>query len=53
MKYWPTNCPDLSPIEHLWGALKRILKGQKFTSKNQLIEKMNCGKVFLKKSSIA
>lgn len=30
----------MNPIEHLWGAIKRILKGQKFTSKKDLIEKV-------------
>lgn len=38
IKYWPPNSPDLNPIEHLWGAMKRLLKGQIFDSKKVLIE---------------
>ena len=40
IKYWPPNSPDLNPIEHLWPAIKRILKGKRFTSTSQLIEKV-------------
>lgn len=40
LKYWPSNSPDLNPIEHLWGAIKRILKTIKIHSKDELIEKV-------------
>lgn len=40
LKYWPSNSPDLNPIEHLWGAIKRILKTLKIKSKEELIEKV-------------
>ena len=35
---WPSNSPDLNPIEHLWGAMKRILKTKQISSKQQLID---------------
>lgn len=41
LKVWPSNSPDLNPIEHLWGAMKRILKTMKINSKIELIQKVN------------
>ena len=35
------NSPDLNPIEHLWGAIKRILKTKEINSKTELIHYVN------------
>ena len=40
LKKWPANSPDLNPIEHLWGAIKKILKSETINSKLELIEKV-------------
>ena len=37
IKLWPSNSPDLNPIEHLWGAIKRILKTKQISSKTDLL----------------
>ena len=33
---WPSNSPDLNPIEHLWSQVKSKLKGHRFASKDDL-----------------
>ena len=34
---WAGNSPDLNPIENLWGIIKRKLKEETITSKQELI----------------
>lgn len=40
IKSWPQNSPDLNPIEHIWGAMKRILKKYRNLKKNEFIQKV-------------
>lgn len=35
---WPPNSPDLSPIENIWGLIKRKLKGKAFPNRDLLWE---------------
>jgi hypothetical protein len=35
---WPPYSPDLSPIEQMWAAIKRKLKGRKFRNEDELFQ---------------
>ena len=34
---WPTQSPDLNPIEHLWEVLDRQIRNRKFSRKEDLM----------------
>ena len=36
LSFWPSNSPDLNPIEHLWGAIKKIIQNRIFNTKLEL-----------------
>lgn len=33
---WPSQSPDLNPLENIWGAIERGLQGQKFSNSDKL-----------------
>jgi transposase len=37
---WPSLSPDLNPLEHLWGIMKRKIQGEQFHDKNELWMKL-------------
>ena len=37
---WPSQSPDLNPIEHLWNIVKQSRKGFRATSKDHLFTKI-------------
>ena len=37
---WPSLSPDLNPIEHLWGIMKKRIHGMHFTSKDEMWMKL-------------
>jgi hypothetical protein len=37
---WPSQTPDLSPIEHLWNYVRRQLESRSFTNKAELMREI-------------
>ena len=38
LSFWPPNSPDLNPIEHLWGAIKKIIQNHVFNNRSELFD---------------
>jgi transposase len=38
---WPPHSPDLSPIEHMWALVKRLLRGKQFDNEDELFDAMS------------
>ena len=43
IKCWPSNSPDLNPIEHLWGAMKKVIQARigEINNKDDLLRIVN------------
>ena len=39
-EYWPSNSPDLNPIENVWAYIEHKLKKRVCTSDNELYEQI-------------
>ena len=41
INFWPPNSPDLNPIEHLWGAIKKKIENRIFKNEEELFNFIN------------